>query len=95
MHRCEVNELVSSGTYWVPAVVSPERNWAGAPGCHKGARFMVNRLTLETTRNQFEPFDSQLSCLLWIMHNREHLNRTLPHARIRAVRLDRWILGLE
>ena len=41
------------------------------------------------------PFDSELSCLRWIMQNRAHLNRTLPGARIRAVRLDRWLLGLD
>jgi hypothetical protein len=29
------------------------------------------------------------------MKNRAYLNRTLPQARVRAVALDRWLLGLE
>lgn len=95
MHRREVDRLDSTRTYWIPAVVSPERDWAGAPGCRRGARFMVNRETLRASRDEFEVFDSQLSCLDWIMRHRAHLNRTLPGVRIRAVPLDRWLLGLE
>lgn len=56
---------------------------------------MVNCLTLRASRDEFVPFDSELSCLRWIMRNRAHLNRTLPGARIRAARLDRWLLGLD
>jgi hypothetical protein len=56
---------------------------------------MVNSLTLRASRDEFVPFDSELSCLRWIMQNRAHLNRTLPGARIRAVPLDRWLLGLD
>jgi hypothetical protein len=95
MHRCHVDELVLARTYWVPAVVSPERDWPGAPGCRKGARFIVNCLTLQASRAEFEPFDSRLGCLRWIMRNREHLQRAFPRAQIRAVPLDRWLLGLE
>jgi hypothetical protein len=29
------------------------------------------------------------------MRNRADLNRTLPQARVKAVALDRWLLGLE
>lgn len=95
MHRREVDRLDSTRTYWVPAVVSPRRDWAGSPGCRKGARFMVNRETLRASRDEFETFDSQLNCLQWIMRHRTNLNRTLPGVRVRAVPLDRWLLGLE
>lgn len=95
MHRRDVDQLDPNQPYWVPAVVSPQRNWVGAPGCRKGARYIVNCLTLRASRDEFEPFDSELSCLRWIMHNRMHLNRLLPGARIRAVPLNRWMLGLD
>ena len=95
MRRGEIDRLDPSRTYWVPAVASPHRNWAGAPGCRRGARFIVDRDTLHASRDAFEPFDSELACLQWIMRHRSHLNRTLPSARIRAVRLDRWLLGLD
>ncbi|TPG61170.1 hypothetical protein EAH89_01000 [Roseomonas nepalensis] len=95
MRRRDVDGLDPSRAYWVPAVVSPERNWAGAPGCRRGARYMVNSLTLRPSRDEFVPFDSEFSCLRWIMQNRADLNRTLPGARIRAVPLDRWLLGLD
>ena len=95
MRRCDVDHLDSNRSYWVPAVVAPERDWVGAPGCRKGARYLVNCLTLQASRDEFEPFDSQLSCLSWIMRNREQLNRRLPGARIRAVPLKRWLLGLD
>jgi hypothetical protein len=95
MHRHEVDRLDSTRTYWVPAVVSPSRNWPGAPGCTRGARFMVHSETLRASRDQFDTFDSELSCLQWIMRNRLQLNQSLPGASIRAVRLDQWLLGLE
>lgn len=95
MRRCEVDGLDSRRRYWVPAVVAPQRDWPGAPGCRRGARFLVDPLTLHATRDEFEPFDSQSSCLEWIMRNRIELNRTLPGARVRAVALNRWLLGLE
>jgi hypothetical protein len=95
MRRCEVDELDSTRTYWVPAVVSPLRDWAGAPGCRRGERFMVDLRTFRPSRDEFETFDSQLSCLAWIMRHRTDLSRTLPGARVRAVALDRWLLGLD
>jgi hypothetical protein len=55
----------------------------------------VNSRTFCASRDEFMPFDSQLSCLSWIMHNRSQLNRTLPGVRISAVPLDRWLLGLD
>jgi hypothetical protein len=95
MHRCDIERLDSTRTYWVPAVVSPERNWIASPGCRRGARFLVNCRTLQASREEFDPFDSELSCLSWIMRNRVELNRKLPHARVRPVRLTHWLLGLE
>ena len=95
MHRSEIHQLDPKRQYWVPAVVSPERDWPGAPGCRRGARFMVDGRTLCASRDEFTAFESELHCLQWIMKNRARLNCTLPQARIRAVPLDRWLLGLE
>jgi hypothetical protein len=95
MHRHDVDRLDSRRKYWVPAVVAPNRDWTGAPGCRGGARFLVDRQSLRPSRDEFAAFSSQLSCLKWIMRNRSSLNRTLPGARVRAVALDRWLLGLE
>ena len=95
MNRSDIGRLDPTRTYWVPAVVSPQRDWAGAPGCRRGARFMVNPDTLRVSREEFGTFDSKLSCLDWIMRRRANLNRTLPGATIRAVPLDRWLIGLE
>ena len=95
MRPSDVERLDPTRTYWVPAVVSPRRDWAGVPGCRKGARFMVNHETLQATRHDFATFETELGCLQWIMRNRANLNRTLPGAAIRAVRLDRWLLGLD
>lgn len=95
MHRSEIDRLDWARTYWVPAVVSPERNWAGAPGCRRGARFMVDGRTFRASHDDFEAFESELNCLSWIMLNRAQLNRSCPGAKVRAVALDRWLLGLE
>lgn len=95
MNRRDVDGLDPTRTYWVPAVVSPKRDWAAAPGCRRGARFMVDGRTFRPSREEFETFDSELSCLSWIMRHRARLNRALPGARIRAVPLDLWLLGLD
>lgn len=95
MHLSEVDGLDSRTVWWIPAVVSPARDWSGAPGSRRGSRYVVDRETLRASRDAFDPFDSRLSCLNWIMHNRAALNEALPGAAIRAVRLDRWLLGLE
>jgi len=93
--RSEIGSLDPRQTYWVAAVVSPERDWRGAPRCRKGARFMVSDRPFRACRDRFETFDSQLSCLRWIMRKRAHCNRTVPSARSRAVQRDRWLLGLD
>ena len=95
MRRCEVDALSPARTYWVPAVVAPRRDWAGAPGCRRGARFLVEGRTFRPSREEFEAFDSQQSCLRWIMRHRTQLNRTLAGVTIRVVPLDRWLLGLD
>lgn len=95
MRLSEVNGLDARRDWWIPAVVSPQRDWPAAPGCRKGSRYVVNRETLGASRDEFEAFDSRLSCLHWILHHRAALNETLPGATIRAVRLDRWLLGLD
>lgn len=95
MHRSDVDRLDATRTWWVPAVVSPQRDWPGAPGCRRGARYLVDRRTLRASRDEFEPFDSRAACLGWIMRHRSDLNRALPGAAIRAVPLDRWLLGLD
>ena len=95
MHRRDVDRLDSRRKYWVPAVVAPCRDWPGSPGCRGGARFLVDRHTMRATREEITAFHSQLACLKWIMRHRVALNRSLPGARIRAVPLDRWLLGLD
>ena len=95
MRRCEVDQLDARRTYWVPVVASPERDWPGAPGCRRGARFLVDCDTMRASRDAFGTFDTRLSCLGWIMEHRADLNRTLPGATVRAVALDRWLLGLD
>jgi hypothetical protein len=95
MQRREVDSLDPARTYWVPAVVAPQRNWAGSPGCRRGARFLVDGETLRPSRDRFETFDSEFACLGWIMRHRSQLNRSLCGVRIRAVALDRWLLGLD
>lgn len=95
MHRQDVDRLKSKRIYWVPTVVAPSRDWSGSPGCRRGARFIVDRRTFRPNREEFAAFGSQLACLRWIMRNRARLNRALPEAPLRAVRLDRWLLGLE
>jgi hypothetical protein len=94
MHRNALDQLDATRTWWVPAVVSPRRDWAGAPGCRKGARFVVDEATFHANRDEFAAFDSQLDCLGWIMQHRAELNSALPGAPVRAVRLDEWLLGL-
>lgn len=95
MRREEIAGLDGRQVYWVAAVVAPQRDWPAAPGCRKGARYMIDGETLAPSRSSFETFDSRLDCLQWILERRTELNRALPGATVRAVRLDRWLLGLE
>jgi hypothetical protein len=95
MNRSEVDTLDPSRAYWAASVVSPARNWAGAPGCRKGARFLIEGRTFRPSREEFETFGSELSCLGWIMAHRTELSRAAPGVKVRPVPLDRWLLGLD
>jgi hypothetical protein len=95
MLRSQVDGLDARQCHWVIAVAAPSRNWSAAPGCRAHARFLVDVGTMRPSRDEFGTFDTQLSCLSWIMRNRAQLNRTLPGASVRPVPLDRWLLGLE
>ena len=95
MRRCDVEALDHRQTYWVLSVVAPQRDWSGAPGCRRGARFLVDGSSKRACRDSFETFASELGCLQWIMLHRTELNCTLPGTPIRPVLLNRWLLGLE
>ncbi len=95
MRRADVERLDARRTYWVPSVVAPCRDWPGAPGCRPGARFLVDRHSLSAGRDRFAAFGSRAACLRWIMRRRGDLARALPGAAVKAVALDRWLLGLE
>ncbi len=95
MNHAHVETLDASKTWWVPSVTAPARNWPGAPGCRRGARFLIDQASLRPARNNYPCFANRALCLEWIMAHRAHLSRTLPGVRIRAVPLARWLLGLE
>ena len=80
--------------HWVPAVVAPRRDWEAAPGCRKGARYLISAAELRPARADFPRFDSRAECLRWIMANRARLTRNAPDAAIRPVDLAQWMLGL-
>ncbi len=56
---------------------------------------MLDSQTFQASRDEFETFDSESSCLQWIMLHRPQLNRNFPGAQVKAVRLDLWLLGLS
>lgn len=95
MNRGAVDSLDPRREWWVPAVIAPERDWLAAPGCTRGARYLVHPETLAPTCDDFRPFPSRLDCLNWVMSRRLDLTHALPGAMVCAVRLDRWLLGLE
>ena len=82
--------------YWVPAVVSPQRDWAGKPGCRRGARFLIGEHELKpaTGADDIAAFDTRADCLRWIMAHRIALARNMPGAPVVPVDLARWMLGL-
>lgn len=87
-------QLRPDGTYWVPAVVAPVRDWPGAPGCRRGARFLIDGATLRPALTGFPAFPSRAECLRWILEHRQGLAAVAPGAPITAARLDAWILGI-
>jgi len=95
VQRADLDLLDLRRTYWVASVVAPCPDWSASPGCYSGARFLVDRHTLRPRCDGFASFASKLSCLVWIMRHRSELNAALPGAQVSAVRLDRWLLGLD
>ncbi len=81
--------------YWVPAVAAPIRDWAGAPGCRRGARFLIDATNFHPGHKHFPAFDSRAECLRWIMVHRLDISDHAPDAAITAARLDAWMLGLD
>jgi len=95
VHHSDVESLDATRVYWVPAVRAPTRDWAGAPGCRLGARFLIDEQSRRPARGNYPLFDSRSECLQWIMAHRLDLARTAPGAKIQAVPLARWLLGLD
>lgn len=87
-------QLRSDAAWWVPAVVAPMRNWPGAPGCRRGARFLVDAATFRPALTGFPAFPTRAECLRWILEHRQALGRSAPGVAVTAARLDAWILGL-
>lgn len=81
--------------WWVPAVVAPRRDWAGMPGCHKGARYLIDAISFRPCRHNYAVFESRSDCLQWILLHRMELNRRAPDAPIAPADLARWLLGLD
>jgi hypothetical protein len=94
MHHWEVDRLDSSKTYWVPAVRAPLRDWAGSPGCRRGARFLIEQESCRPARDNYPVFESRCQCLEWIMAHRMELARTAPGAAVAPASLAHWMLGL-
>ena len=80
--------------HWVPAVVSPQRDWAGKPGCRRGARFLIGEDEFKPASDHIPTFESRAECLRWIMLHRIELARNVPGAPVVPVDLARWMLGL-
>jgi hypothetical protein len=81
--------------HWVPAVVAPQRDWTGMPGCRRGARFLIGQDDLRPGRSGYPTFDTRAACLRWIMFHRSELAHNAPDAAIVPVDLARWMLGLS
>jgi hypothetical protein len=95
MHMANVETLDARMTWWVPSVTAPGRDWAGAPGCRRGARFLIDEESCRPARDNYPCFESRAACLEWIMANRARLTRTAPGATVAPVSLARWLLGLS
>jgi len=94
LHTADVDTLDASRSWWVPAVTAPRRDWAGAPGCRRGARFPIDEGSLRPSRDNYPCFESRASCLAWIIAHRPGLARTAPEAAVAPVDLARWLPGL-
>ena len=94
MNRADVETLDATKTWWVPSVTAPARDWPGAPGCRRGARFLIDEGSFRPARDNYPLFESRAACLEWIMAHRAELTRTAPGAAVAPVDLARWLLGL-
>lgn len=94
MNRAEAETLDSTRIWWVPSVTAPARDWAGAPGCRRGARFLIEEANCRPARADYPCFESRGQCLEWIMAHRATLARTAPGASVAPVSLAHWLLGL-
>jgi hypothetical protein len=94
MHHADVETLDATIIWWVPSVTAPMRDWAGAPGCRRGARFLIDEKSFRPARDNYPAFESKARCLEWIMAHRAELNRTAPGAAVAPADLARWLLGL-
>jgi len=94
MHHADVETLDARLTWWVPSVTAPTRDWPGAPGCRRGARFLIDETNRRPARGNYPCFESRSACLEWIMAHRAELVRTAPGASVAPANLARWLLGL-
>jgi hypothetical protein len=90
-----LSALQPGTAYWVPAVVAPTRDWAGAPGCRRGARFLIDATSFRPGHESFPAFRARADCLRWIMAHRLAIAEQAPAAAVTAARLDAWILGMD
>lgn len=95
MRMSDVDTLDGARTWWVPAVTAPVRDWAGMPGCRRGARFLIDESSLQPNRDNYPLFETRADCLQWIMAHRTSLVRTAPGASVTPVSLAHWLLGLD
>ena len=94
MRHADVERLDARIAWWVPAVTAPGRDWAGMPGCRRGARFLIDETNCRPGRDNYPCFASRGACLEWIMAHRNELVRTAAGATVAPVILARWLLGL-
>jgi hypothetical protein len=88
--------VLQPGTaYWVPAIEAPVRDWPGAPGCRRGARFLIDATRLRPSLSGFPAFESRSECLRWIMTHQRAIADTAPAAHVHAAQLDAWMLGID
>lgn len=94
-HLEPVQSLDPAHDYWAASVVAPCRDWPAAPGCRKGARYLVDLDDFGASRHARLLFDSRVACLEWMMVHRGDLTRRLPGAQVVPVNYARWLLGLD
>ena len=94
MRMRDIETLDAARTWWVPAVTAPVRDWAGVPGCRRGARFLIDENEVRPARDNYPCFVSREACEGWIAAHEEALRRNAPGAIVAPADLARWLLGL-